>query len=260
MLQVDIFGPPAASVVVDVTVPSIAPGKNGRRLSGILSSNENAPRTLYQLSNTELATADQRYPKWATLCRLRSLGLPVLNGVLATPGDTPEVIDAAVRALAGQTRQQRLLLRSDGGIEKHQYYRGGNTFPTGELAPRIRELLAHGRAVILLEPTNRFTNQLSVQIRMDRTRTGRAGQFTIEALGPGYDNSDLARGGIRPQIVVTMADVDWSSYGDVWWSDLHLTRDQSIEAENLRRQSRLRSLARYVLADVGELSTELVTR
>src|SRR6266581_4207790 len=44
-------------------------------------------RTLHELTRSELDVADPRYPKWATMCRLRLLGLPVLKAVLIRPGE-----------------------------------------------------------------------------------------------------------------------------------------------------------------------------
>lgn len=148
-------------------------------------------RTLHELSALELDRADPRYPKWATMCRHRLLRLPVLNAVLITPGEQDIHVAAAIEAIAEATGQQRLMLRSDGGTETRRYPRGGNSFPLDELRFKVPALLSQGRAVILLEPTNRYTNRMTVLLRMDRPEVGQAGQFTIEALGPGYDVADL---------------------------------------------------------------------
>jgi hypothetical protein len=39
-----------------------------------------APGLLSTLTPGELAAADPRYPKWATMCQLRRLGLPSWTG------------------------------------------------------------------------------------------------------------------------------------------------------------------------------------
>jgi hypothetical protein len=212
-----------------------------------------AARTLHELTGAELEMADPRYPKWVTMCQLRLLGLPVLNAVLIVPGERNSCIAAAIRSLASVTGQQRLMLRSDGGIETRRYYRGGNTFLLDQLQSRVSALLNQGRAAILLEPTNRFTNQLTALLRMDRPAPGQTGQFIIEALGPGYDVADLTRGGISPQITVTAANIDWSCYHELWWSDLHFSRNQSPATEHSRKRRRLAGLAAYVLTDTGDL-------
>jgi hypothetical protein len=216
-----------------------------------------AVRTLHELTAPELDAADPRYPKWATMCRHRLLDLRVLNAVLVTPGQHCSDITGAIGALTEATGQQRLMLRSDGGAETRRYYRGGNTFPLEQLQARVSAILEQRRAAILLEPTNRFTNRLTALLRMDRPTPGQPGQFTIEALGPGYDVADLTRGGISPQITVTATNIDWSGYHELWWCDLRLSRNQSAAAEYARRRRRLAELATYVLADTGDLHPRL---
>jgi hypothetical protein len=205
------------------------------------------------LTETGLAAADRRYPKWATMCQLRRIGLPVLDAVLLTPGQDHQAIVAAIRALTAATGQEQLMVRSDGGGETRGYYKGGNTFSLAAAASKAGGLLEAGRAVILMEPSNRFTNHLTALLRMDRSGTGREGTFTVEALGPGYDVADLTRGGITPQVTVT-ADADWSAYPDLWWSDLHLATDTSPGTEDDRRKARLARIAADILTDTGDLA------
>jgi hypothetical protein len=213
---------------------------------------------LSALSGEELAAADRRHPKWATMCQLRRLGLPVLDAVLIAPGRDRRALDAAITALAAATGQDRLMVRSDGGIETRRYYKGGNTFPLDTAASKAAGLLEAGRSVILMEPTNRFTNRLTALLRMDRIGSGRDGTFTVEALGPGYDVADLTRGGIPPQVTVT-AQVDWQSYPDLWWTDLRLASDTGPDAGQDRRTQRLARIAADILTDTGQLAGKPVT-
>jgi len=211
------------------------------------------PRLLHDLDRDQLATAadDGRWPKWSTMCQLRLLGNRVLNAACVTPDDDATTLRTAIVALAEATRATKLMVRSDGGMETRAYYRGGNSLPIHQVEPHAADLLAAGRAVILLEPTNRFTNQLSALLRMDRPIPRQPGAFTVEALGPGYDVGDLTRGGIRPQVTVTIADVTWHRYDKPWWADLHVTRDLSPKAEQTRRQARLDRLAPHIRAIAG---------
>lgn len=211
-----------------------------------------APRLLSRLTAAELAAADRRYPKWETMCQLRRIGLPVLDAILITPGLDHQALAAGITTLAAATSQDRLMIRSDGGTETRRYYKGGNTFPLAQAASKAAGLLEAGRAVIVMEPTNRFTNQLTALLRMDRDRDGRDGSFTVEALGPGYDVADLTRGGIPPQVTVT-AEVNWSAYPDLWWSDVRLTADTSPAAEQYRRRQRLTRIAADILTDTGHV-------
>jgi hypothetical protein len=214
-----------------------------------------APLTvlLSTLTEDELAAANRRYPKWATMCQLRRLGLPTLDAVLITPRQGHLALDGAIATLVDATGQDRLLIRSDGGAETHRYYRGGNTFPLADAAAKAAGLLKAGRAVILMEPTNRFTNRLTAALRIDRESRGRRGTFTVEALGPGYDVADLTRGGLPPQVTVT-AETDWSAYPDLWWSDLHMSTDTGPDAECDRRRRRLARIAVDILTDTGHLT------
>ncbi len=213
---------------------------------------------LSALSEEGLAAADHRYPKWATMCLLRRLGLPVLDAALITPGREQQALEVAIAALAASTGKDRLMVRSDGGTETRRYYKGGNSFPLDAVASKAAGLLEAGRAVIIMEPTNRFTNRLTALLRMDRFGSGRDGTFTIEALGPGYDVADLTRGGIPPRVTVT-AQVDWQSYPDLWWADLRLAGDTGHDSEQYRRSQRLARIAADILTDTGHLDGKPMT-
>jgi hypothetical protein len=224
------------------TIPSAAPS------AALLST----------LTEDELAAADHRYPKWATMCQLRRLGLPTLDAVLITPRQDHLALDGAIATLANATGQDRLMVRSDGGAETNRYYRGGNTFPLADAAAKAAGLLKTGRAIILVEPTNRFTNCLTAVLRIDCDSRGRQGTFTVEALGPGYDVADLTRGGIPPQVTVT-AEADWSAYSELWWSDLRMSTDMGLDAECDRRRRRLARIATDILTDTGHLTSPSAT-
>jgi len=218
-----------------------------------IPSSASSAALLSTLTEDELAAADRRYPKWATMCQLRRLGLPTLDAVLVTPRQHHLDIDGAIAALANATGQDQMMVRSDGGAETHRYYRGGNTFPLADAAAKSAGLLKAGRAIILMEPTNRFTNRLAAVLRIDRDSRGRHGALTVEALGPGYDVADLTRGGVPPQVTVT-AEADWSAYQDLWWSDLRMSTDTGLYAECDRRSRRLARIATDILTDTGHLT------
>jgi hypothetical protein len=202
------------------------------------------PRLLRDIPAADLIelVETRRWPKWSSMCLLHRIGLRVLNGVCVTPqhrGDLGSAIDRLAKAISST----RLMVRSDGGAETASYYRGGNSYPVGAVAEHAGELLDAGRAVLLLEPTVRFTNRLTVLMRMDRGDVMSPGAFTIEALGPGYDAADLTRGGIQPQVTVEIDGVDWRRYREPWWSDLQVVRQLGTVAEEKRRAKRLEKLA-----------------
>ncbi|MFE5539128.1 hypothetical protein ACFQ78_25740 [Streptomyces sp. NPDC056519] len=214
------------------------------------------PHPLHSQNAEELAAAanDRRWPKWQTMALLHSLHLPTLNAALLRPGQSLAEIRTAAQAFATKLDTEQLMIRSDGGVERKQYYRGGNTFPIGEIAHRAQPLLADGRAVILASPTNRFTNKLTVMIRMDRPGPGIRGTFTLEALGPGYDVADLTRGELPPQVTAQLEDVDWDRYAKPRWDEWKFTGDRCPGGEGARRRRRLERLAAQTLADGGQLA------
>lgn len=216
------------------------------------------PRPLHALGADELRTAaaDRRWPKWQTMALLHSLHLPVLDACLVGPGRGIDAVRTAARVLAVATGSGTLMIRSDGGTETTQYYRGGNTFPIEEIGPRSAGLLADGRAVILAQPTNRFTNRLTVLVRMDRSRPGGPGSLTLEALGPGYDVADLTRGQIPPQVTAQLDDVDYDAYQPPRWHEWRVTGDRCPGGERARRGRRLERLAVQTLTDGGHLGGE----
>ncbi|MFF8782978.1 hypothetical protein ACF07W_37455 [Streptomyces sp. NPDC015140] len=213
------------------------------------------PRPLRALTVDELTAAarDRRWPKWQTMALLHSLQLPVLNACLIEPGHSAAALRTAAHVLAAATGTEKLMIRSDGGVEKKQYYRGGNTFLVEEISSRAAGLLADGRAVILAEPTNRFTNRLTVLIRIDRPGPSRPGSLTLEALGPGYDVADLTRGQIPPQVTAHLDDVDWDRYQLPRWNEWKITGDRCPGGEDARRHRRLERLATQTLTDGGHL-------
>ncbi|MCW2558384.1 MAG: hypothetical protein QOG18_2535 [Microbacteriaceae bacterium] len=166
---------------------------------------------------------DRRWPKWSTQCLMHSLGLAVLDACLITPDTAPQLADA-VEAFARLHDSTAVMIRSDGGIETTEYQRGGHTLTVEQAVEHAHDLLSHRRAVLLLEPANRFTNRLSAMIRIDRDAPyGETGQLTIEVLGPGYDLADLARSGVQPHARIEVRNIDWDRPEALWPHDVFAT-------------------------------------
>jgi hypothetical protein len=212
------------------------------------------PSLLFELDGPvlERAARDLRYPKWATLCLLRSLGHPVLNACCIFPSGDPETLRNGVHRLCAAVGADRLMLRSDGGVETSAYPRGGSTFPVETLLLRAEHLLALGRAVVLVEPTNRFTNRLSAVLRIDRLAQQDAGSLVVEALGPGFDVSDLTRGGVLPQLRLLASGLSWVHHERPRWNEFQVMTAMCPAAERTRRQLRTMRVTE-VLAELGEL-------
>lgn len=185
-----------------------------------------------------------RFPKWNTLCLLRKLGLPTLDGALLLPSTSRSLVGSTIDEFASLLGVKRLLVRSDGGREDSGYYKGGNTLPLTEVVDLTVTLLQSQRAVILLEPTNRFQNKLTVNFLATRQ-----GAFVVEILGPGYDTADLNRGGIPPQYTVHGDVGGWSEYRILSILDVRGVPNEYDQAE--RRQARLRNLGTTTLPGSG---------
>src|ERR1043166_4768289 len=72
----------------------------------------------------------------------------------------------------------------------------GNSFVVSDALLCTQKILADRRAVIGLEPTNRFTNRATINIGVDAL-----GHWRSEIIGPGFDASDLQRDGTPPEYI-----------------------------------------------------------
>jgi len=157
---------------------------------------------LSKLSSAELLREIniRLYPKWWTLCLLRSLGLQTLNACFIDPKYDSEHIKDLVGRFTKEIKRDDVLVRSDGGTEKKIYPRGGITYEYKSSLQAINDFIDLGRSVIVMEPTNRLSNILSLNISIKQDLSWEA-----EALGCGFDTSDLQRDLVIPE---------WSWSGD----------------------------------------------
>jgi hypothetical protein len=180
------------------------------------------------------------FPKWGTLCLLRKLRLPTLDGAFLAPGTSVAILEQEAAAFASVLDVGRLMVRSDGGREDGAYFRGGNTFELPIVLDLSVRLLRGGRAVILLEPTDRFRNRLTMNFLAYRD-----GAFVAEILGPGYDTSDLNRGGTTPQYVIRGDLGGWAEHVELGLAEVRGTCIAFAEDE--RRRLRLQNVGRRIL-------------
>src|SRR5688572_11063870 len=117
---------------------------------------------LSQLRPKQLAgeVQNNHYAKWGTTCLMKHLGLQTLNTAFVGPHENAAEIERVGRAFAGIIGKDRLLVRSDAPTETRAYYRGGNTYALDKAIQEAEMLHGEGRAVLFLEPTNRFNNLL----------------------------------------------------------------------------------------------------
>lgn len=193
------------------------------------------------LTSEALATV---FPKWNTLCLLRSLHLPTLDAAFLSPKLSTSEATILIEEFAALLGVDRLLVRSDGGREVAQYYRGGNTLPLDRTIETVGILLGLNRAVILLEPTNRFKNQRAVNLLAISD-----GSFVIEVLGPGYDVADLNRVGTSAHYTIYGEPGSWHEYKIL--SIVDIRGVPSSVDEETRRRIRLLDIGTKILPGMG---------
>lgn len=189
------------------------------------------------------------YPKWSSLCLLRQARLPVLRACCVRPDSTERELEEALRNFSARIGSTRLLVRSDGGRERSPYFIGGNTLSDDRLFMTTRSLLREGRAVILLESTDRLRNRLTASIGLDRGT--QFGHIVIEILGPGFDVGDLTRGGLTPAATIVWQGVKWTSYERPLWSDLNVWYERRPAALQTKRDERMSCIGQRILVAAG---------
>ncbi|WP_158647333.1 hypothetical protein [Actinoplanes sp. ATCC 53533] len=205
--------------------------------------------SLLDADTARAMSRDRRWPKWSTQCLMSSLGLPTLDACLVTPEES-ESAGLIAEQFARIHDTDSVMVRSDGGIETSTYLRGGHTLPVSQAAEWARSVLAHGRAALFLEPTNRFTNALTAMMRIDRTNAQHTGgQLTVELLGAGFDLADLARSGIPPHARLEVHGIDWERPGQLWPSDIVATMVDSPTADRI--EARLAFIGSHCLPERG---------
>jgi hypothetical protein len=182
------------------------------------------------------------FPKWSSLCLLRYLGFRTLDAVLINHDVSRADITFNLHEFTTQLSLNKVLIRTDGGKERGGYPRGGNSLDQQQAFDFISNMQELKRAVILMQPTNRFTNSLSLNLLMDYS-----GAFVVEALGPGFDISDLNRGLMRPQVSISTAMVDWETFDP---PRPYLTKHVSTPIAELRQQ-RLSRIGQELLPAIG---------
>ena len=148
-----------------------------------------------------------QYPKWSSLCLLTYAGFRVLDAAFISPQALKADARRIIIDFANRLSENKILIRTDGGKETGAYPRGGNSLSIEQSLETVPKILSANRAVILMSPTNRFTNKLSANLHLDHS-----GIFYIEVLGPGFDVSDLNRGLVNPEISIAVKNICWEDY------------------------------------------------
>lgn len=186
------------------------------------------------------------YPKWSSICSLRLLNIPTLDASFVSPSSQPRDIEAAAHKFSLLLDQKEIMVRSDGGAENKSYYRGGKTFALRDAVKEAVLLSQRGRAVIFVEPTNRFMNLFCFNLMILND-----GSWIGEALGPGYDTSDLQRGYVSPKWRVSGPNFIHARLRRVAPNDLSIS-EIGIQSDLDRLNARLLSIAHLMDMDTSD--------
>lgn len=151
---------------------------------------------LSELSLSQLIVQAERrdFTKWWSLCLMRGIGLPTLDAALIEPTASSNHAKEIFERFSDKIESESVLVRSDSSAESKKYARGGITYPASQGWKAVSEFLDIGRAVIILEPTNRYSNRVSINMTVSLD-----GDWIAEGLGCGFDTSDLQRSFVTPQ-------------------------------------------------------------
>jgi hypothetical protein len=202
---------------------------------------------LWSLSEQELIAQAEHghYPKWSSMCLLRWLGIETLDAALIVPGTAVVDIEGTLMALALRTRGGRVMLRTDTPHETTNYVRGGNSFVVSDALLCTQKILADRRAVIGLEPTNRFTNRATINIGVDAL-----GHWRSEIIGPGFDASDLQRDGTPPEYICGGLPISTTEFSTMQQLAFCIVPQAHIPMDT-RIAARLDNIVRHIFASIG---------
>lgn len=132
------------------------------------------------------------YNKTSSIFHLLSLGLPTLKGVVILHWNAR--VQETVTDFFDDMDIPQVMMRTDRRGEKGKYLRGGYLLPLGQIEVEVKRVLGIERIAILLEPRSKYDNLYGINALIDF----RAEKVYVEAVGPGFDVSDLNRGDVSP--------------------------------------------------------------
>lgn len=130
--------------------------------------------------------------KSSSLLWMHANGFPVLSGLVLS--DWSHESEEAVARFCRERNLAELLLRIEKRGERWIRRRGGYTIPVHAAHGLVDELAREGMLAVLLEPASPNADRYSLTSVCD-LKTGRV---DLEAVGPGFDASDILRGDTTP--------------------------------------------------------------
>lgn len=132
------------------------------------------------------------YAKSCSLTWLRMLGVSTLDGLIVDSWNARA--EECARAFANRMLVEALLLRIDRKAQRWTSRRGGYLIEVASLPALHSELAREGFISILLEPASPLSNRCALSgLLLEHER-----RLIIEAVGQGFDASDILRSDIGP--------------------------------------------------------------
>ncbi|MCJ7633142.1 hypothetical protein MUP77_12220 [Candidatus Bathyarchaeota archaeon] len=135
------------------------------------------------------------YWKFQSILYLKKLGLPVLDGIIATRWN--DEVHSAIINFCRHNGWDALLLRHDKKPERPPYPMGGYLVPLEEIQKEASKYFEIGRILFLLEPCSSFDNSYNINALFENDHG-----LLLEIVGPGFDAGDLQRGYMTPHEMI----------------------------------------------------------
>jgi len=169
---------------------------------------------------------DRNWEKIYTNMMLSKMGCPVYKSAVVTPQET---IDwALVNRLIRYFKTDEIMVRYQYITPSHKPIQTGNRY---KLTPEALSEIQNPDTVLwITEPINRLENEYGINLHFSY------GQCTIEIVGKGFDASDLTRGRISPQQIITTAlPIRMGAYNE-WWKFLKFTFQSETEYQSSKER------------------------
>ena len=155
---------------------------------------------------------------------LNSVGCPVFDSILLDENETLTV---------DKLKQIREVLQSEYCTVRYQYVKPTNSPIKGGNKTLIDLETLNAKTVPntmmwLLEAIDRTKNKYGINMYVDRIKN----LFQMEVVGQGFDVSDINRGNITPQEIITAEYPFYDSWYNEWWKYMNFRFKEQEEYEN----------------------------
>lgn len=149
---------------------------------------------IVDITNGALPDSVHGLRKVESLRQLADLDLPTPKGIVLLDGNPMTVKEA--QSWLTKAGWPRFLVRTDHARETANAPAGGYLHATSDLPALAKRIIQDGRVLICLEPHDKHDNLYGINVALDASQ----GQVIVEAVGAGFDVSDINRQGMFHEI------------------------------------------------------------